>query len=602
MIMESPIRKLQKRNDYQRHKLFRKIKRKKKAVREQEQNIAEKELRKKLKLPKFNDGNNSQNQQIIYTQPTPQDLVSYVPRSRITFTDDGKFVYQNGEEVSVPLDEIVVRTKGGRPLTKVQEEIAKHNLLKQRIIDENGNQLKDAVYDPELDTPQYLKEKPLEQVSPEFYLLAAGVGAANSAISNTARGFMNYIQNPLVQNTTQRTAASMMGGLGTDMMMQATTGNTWGQAVNQLSWGYIPEWIGDMTNPGYFAESAITNSGNKLLNLLNQKIKYRPKILKQVEDKDYSIYGTNNELKNFLYKNYLFATNNNGFINSFINPPNKERIPNRIFEELDKSTIGRMRKYRPSIENLTDRPFINSYFKYDDSIFDKAGQKNTLAFAINDSYEDQPYKVAIRKSMFGKELYETLKHELRHTIDYKYPLVKEEKKLLDDAYGDDFIKAVEERYPDYKSAALDMVTTNRDARSKYENFSIDAQNQIINKLSDSKIIDALYNSNGYGKAYVQYLEKNNLITKEKIKAIREALKNVGMFGIPLGIAGISQNNSGKDIHIDKNKRGTFTRAAKARGMGVQEFAHKVLSAPKGKYSSNMRKKANFARNASKFKH
>ena len=54
MIMESPIRKLQKRNDYQRYKLFRKIKRKKKAAREQEQNIAEKELRKKLKLPKFN--------------------------------------------------------------------------------------------------------------------------------------------------------------------------------------------------------------------------------------------------------------------------------------------------------------------------------------------------------------------------------------------------------------------------------------------------------------------------------------------------------------------------------------------------------------------
>ena len=75
-----------------------------------------------------------------------------------------------------------------------------------------------------------------------------------------------------------------------------------------------------------------------------------------------------------------------------------------------------------------------------------------------------------------------------------------------------------------------------------------------------------------------------------------------MLGIPLGIAGISQNNSGKDIHIDNNKRGTFTRAAKAHGMGVQEFAHKVLSAPKGKYSSNMRKKANFARNASKFKH
>lgn len=60
-------------------------------------------------------------------------------------------------------------------------------------------------------------------------------------------------------------------------------------------------------------------------------------------------------------------------------------------------------------------------------------------------------------------------------------------------------------------------------------------------------------------------------------------------------------NSGKsDIHIKKSKRGTFTEAADRAGMGVQAYANKVLSAPKGKYSSAMRKKANFARNASKW--
>lgn len=51
--MESPKRKMQKKNDYQRHKLFRKIKRRKKAQAEAEQHIAEKQFRKKLKLPKF---------------------------------------------------------------------------------------------------------------------------------------------------------------------------------------------------------------------------------------------------------------------------------------------------------------------------------------------------------------------------------------------------------------------------------------------------------------------------------------------------------------------------------------------------------------------
>ena len=54
--MESPKRKMQKKNDYQRHKLFRKIKRRRKAQAEAEQQIAEKQLRKKLKLPKFEKG------------------------------------------------------------------------------------------------------------------------------------------------------------------------------------------------------------------------------------------------------------------------------------------------------------------------------------------------------------------------------------------------------------------------------------------------------------------------------------------------------------------------------------------------------------------
>ena len=54
--IESPKRKIQKKNDYQRHKLFRKIKRRRKAQAEAEQQIAVKQLRKKLKLPKFGNG------------------------------------------------------------------------------------------------------------------------------------------------------------------------------------------------------------------------------------------------------------------------------------------------------------------------------------------------------------------------------------------------------------------------------------------------------------------------------------------------------------------------------------------------------------------
>ena len=57
---------------------------------------------------------------------------------------------------------------------------------------------------------------------------------------------------------------------------------------------------------------------------------------------------------------------------------------------------------------------------------------------------------------------------------------------------------------------------------------------------------------------------------------------------------------GGDIHIDPKNKGKFTAAAKKAGMGVQEFASHVL-ANKEDYSSTLVKRANFARNAAKWK-
>lgn len=58
---------------------------------------------------------------------------------------------------------------------------------------------------------------------------------------------------------------------------------------------------------------------------------------------------------------------------------------------------------------------------------------------------------------------------------------------------------------------------------------------------------------------------------------------------------------GGSIHIKKKNRGKFTESAKRAEMGVQEYARHVL-ANKDKYSSTLVKRANFARNAKKFKH
>lgn len=57
----------------------------------------------------------------------------------------------------------------------------------------------------------------------------------------------------------------------------------------------------------------------------------------------------------------------------------------------------------------------------------------------------------------------------------------------------------------------------------------------------------------------------------------------------------------KPIKIKKSTRGSFTRAAKKSGQSVQQKAASVLK-PGSKASPAMKKKANFARNAAKWKH
>lgn len=54
------------------------------------------------------------------------------------------------------------------------------------------------------------------------------------------------------------------------------------------------------------------------------------------------------------------------------------------------------------------------------------------------------------------------------------------------------------------------------------------------------------------------------------------------------------------IHINPANRGKFTASANRVGMGVQEYAHKVVNNPNS--SETLRKRAQFAINASRWKH
>jgi len=86
-----------------------------------------------------------------------------------------------------------------------------------------------------------------------------------------------------------------------------------------------------------------------------------------------------------------------------------------------------------------------------------------------------------------------------------------------------------------------------------------------------------------------------------INDIRYGLIPLGIIGTGYGAYNSTTRPKHKDggIHIAPSKRGTFTAAATKHGLGVQEFASRVLR-NKDSYSPAMIKKANFARNASKW--
>ena len=67
-----------------------------------------------------------------------------------------------------------------------------------------------------------------------------------------------------------------------------------------------------------------------------------------------------------------------------------------------------------------------------------------------------------------------------------------------------------------------------------------------------------------------------------------------------GLDNILTFKKGGGIHIKKKNRGKFTKSAKAAGESVQEHAAHVLSDPDA--TPLQKKRANFARNAAKWKH
>lgn len=145
----------------------------------------------------------------------------------------------------------------------------------------------------------------------------------------------------------------------------------------------------------------------------------------------------------------------------------------------------------------------------------------------------------------------------------------------------------------------EKVATNSENRFKlwndlYRNLGRVPSTEELNQFISNQNRFQLYRDMLFGNNYIDHRTRMNaLFHPEKVKNAMIGIKRNG------GI--IKRVESGKSgIHIKPENRGKFTASAKRAGMGVQEYANKVLSDPNA--TPLQKRRANFARNAKKFKH
>lgn len=463
--MESPKRKMQKKNDYQRHKLFRKIKRRRKAQAEAEQQIAEKQLRKKLKLPKFGDGKG-----IESDTGAPLEV------------KDGMLYYKetgepfNSAGLQLPEVEVI----GDKSKVNPWAAAGRHNASSYF----DGNWSKDLIN------------------------MAPGVGDAMDVaqvIDDTSKG--KYVS----------------AGAGALMLA-------------------LPN----------FVEKPFKLIGKKALPLMFNKI----------NAKGIGRYTIGEPV--LPNKTIHIQNSSEPFMFDYDNPFSQhiKRDDKRVGEYI---TSGGESDVYNSVDG-------KSVIKFKDGIYQPSQNFDELQSAVQaeDKLNNLPF--------FFKQKY--LGWSDKHDV------IKAKKKV----YPEDTFYTVLSQpkvTPFSKVADPWFTLTENDGRQGALRF-----------FDENKIYDYL---KGYGveRTSEPGVYKYNGITFGDVAPRNAGIDKNGNLGF-LDLL-IHNYNSGKDIHIKKSKRGTFTKAAKQHGMSVQSFANKVLKNP-SKYSSAMRKKANFAHNAASWKH
>lgn len=473
--MESPKRKMQKKNDYQRHKLFRKIKRRRKAQAEAEQQIAEKQLRKKLKLPKFDRGEDelsTYKKQVemfndANSDPTLPGML--VDRNRVTVNPETGDVMKVGGHVN--LDPVIVTGK------------MPDNL--KRTINKNieSDRIQDLLYKDRLSPVDPVGELVVESAAIGKPLELAGKAALYGIGRYGGKLGLDKLQNIARKKLLEKEFALSNGKytIGEPVLPSKTT-----RIQNDSQ-----PFTFDYDNP------------------FSQYIKRDDKRIGEyiTSGGESDVYNTIDGKSVIKFKDGIYQ-------------------PSQNFDELQSAIQAE--------DKLNNLPF---FFK----------QKYL-------GWSDKHDVIKAKKKVYPEDTFYTVLSQPKVT-------------------------------PFSKVADPWFTLTENDGRQGALRF-----------FDENKIYDYL---KGYGveRTSEPGVYKYNGITFGDVAPRNAGIDKNGNLGF-LDLL-IHNYNSGKDIHIKKSKRGTFTKAAKQHGMSVQSFANKVLRNP-SKYSAAMRKKANFAHNASKW--
>lgn len=474
--MESPKRKMQKRNDYQRHKLFRKIKRRRKAQAEAEQQVAMKQLRKKLKIPKFNRGEDelsTYKKQVEMFNDANSDPTlpgRLVDRNRVTVNPETGDVIETGGHVN--LDPVIITGK------------MPDNL--KRTINKNieSNRLQDLLYKDRLSPVDPIGELVVESAAIGKPLELAGKAALYGIGRYGGKFGLKKLQ-----------------GLARQKLLEK--------------------------------EFAISNGRHTM----GEPVPTNKTIRIQNDDQPF-MFDIDQPTSQYIGKDHLN-------IGSYIGEGGESFVYNTAG---DPNTVTKIK------------------VPISDSIEDYEG----LQRAVSTEYQQNKLPFFFKQDYLGYTDKNSIPSKAGKTFgDEQFRIVTKQPKVI----------------PFSKVADPWFTLTENDGR------------QGIFRYFDKDKIYNYLRKYGVEKTKDPYIYKYKNITFSDIRPQNAGIDKNGNFGF-LDLI-IHDYNSGKDVRIKPSKRGTFTKAAKQHGMSVQGFANRVLRNP-SKYSAAMRKKANFAHNASRW--